>query len=102
MVQIIRTIPSPLKNRKIRAILDDHNYIDFGYCGGRCYLDHHDKEKRRQYWHDIYKNDTNRELLHWLIPSTITLTMFLLWNKETLSDSIDDLNRLWREHTIKY
>ena len=49
MVQIIRTIPSPLKNRKLRAILDDHNYIDFGYCGGICYLDHHDKEKRKQH-----------------------------------------------------
>ena len=101
MVQIIRTIPSPLKNRKLRAIFDDDTYIDFGYSG-RTYLDRHDKEKRRKHWDEMIINTTNRELMHWLIPSNITLTMFLLWNKETLTDSIDDLNKLWREHTIKY
>lgn len=31
MVQIIRTITSRLKNRKLRAIVDDDKYIDFGF-----------------------------------------------------------------------
>ena len=89
MVQIIRTIPSPLKNRKLRAILDDHNYIDFGYCGGICYLDHHDKVKRENYLKRHAKNE------NWNNPmSRGALSKWLLWgNSTSLNENIKEFKQ---------
>jgi hypothetical protein len=102
MVQIINIVDSPRKNKKYRAIFDDNTYIDFGLLGSSTYLDHLDKNKRSNYWKRHIANETENELLHWLIPSPSVLSAFLLWNKETLQDSINDLNKLWKDHTINY
>jgi hypothetical protein len=102
MVKIINVIDSPRKTKKYRAIFNDDTYIDFGLRGSSTYLDHKDKKKRENYWKRHVGSENERELLHWVIPSPATLSALLLWNKETLGDSIKDLNHIWATHTIDY
>ena len=94
-MKIIDVIDSPRKGKKYRAIFDDESYIDFGLLGSSTFLDHKSLKKRHNYWARHYGNDTERELLNWVIPSPSVLSAFLLWNKPTLEESIKDLNNIW-------
>ena len=42
-------INSPLKTKKYRALMSDGSKIDFGLKSSSTYLDHKDKERRKNY-----------------------------------------------------
>ena len=76
------------KNKRYVAIFNDGNRIHFGFKGGSTYIDHKDKEKRKNYIarHEVlekkFYNDPKR-------PAT--LSRFLLWSEATnLKDAIKD------------
>lgn len=95
-MKIIEIINSPRKGKKYRAIFDDGMKIDFGLKGSSTYLNNHDKIKRKAYWARHYGNETERELLHWIVRSPATLSAFILWGTTTdLKTNVDELNDIW-------
>ncbi len=75
-------------NKRFEATFSDGKKTKFGSVGGSTFIDHKDKEKRKNYIarhkHDLDTKDPLR-------PGFCA--MFLLWNKETLSSSIKDYNK---------
>ena len=81
-------------NKRFQATFSDGKKTKFGSVGGSTFIDHKDKEKRKNYIarhkHDLDTNDPQRAGY---------LSMFLLWGTETnLKDAIKDYNRRLREN----
>lgn len=104
-MKIIEIIDSPRKGKRYRAIFDDGKQIDFGLDDPKygTYLDHHNKAKRKAYWARHYGSKSERELLHWIVPSASTLSAFILWGTTTdLQKNIDELNDIWASDDFKH
>ena len=79
------------KNKRFVAIFNNGERIHFGFKGGSTYIDHKDKEKRKNYIarHEVlekkFYNDPRR-------PAT--LSRFILWGDATnLNQSIKDYEK---------
>ena len=79
------------KNKRFVAIFNNGERIHFGFKGGSTYIDHKDKEKRKNYRarHDVlekkFYNDPKR-------PAT--LSRFILWGEATnLNQAIKDYEK---------
>ncbi len=60
----------------------------FGLKGGETYIDHGDKQKKENY---IKRHHVGED---WSEPFTAgTMARFLLWNKKTLEESLDDYKK---------
>jgi hypothetical protein len=94
-MRILKIEVSKKKDKKFKVILDNGESYNFGLLGSQTYLDHHDKAKRLAYWQRHYNSPREKELIEWAIPSPSTLSAYLLWNKKKMSDSINDLHRIW-------
>jgi hypothetical protein len=104
-MKIIEIIDSPRKGKRYRAIFDDQSHIDFGLDNPKygTYIDHHSKERRKAYWARHYGSESERELLHWIIPSASTLSAFLLWGTTTdLKKNVEELNDIWANQDFKH
>ena len=81
------------KDKRFQATFSDGKKTKFGQIGGSTYIDHKDEIKRKNYIsrhkQDLKTNDPQRAGY---------LSLFLLWNKETLTASIKDYNRRLREN----
>ena len=79
------------ESKRFKAYFSDGTTTKFGQTNPKTgtYIDHQDKQIKKNYRYikrhlkDLETNDYNRAGY---------LSMFLLWNKETLKDSIKDLN----------
>lgn len=81
----MRLETSNREGKKYVAIFDDGTKTHFGQAGSSTYLDHKDKNKRDAY---ISRHRVNE---NWNDPKAAgTLARFLLWNKPTLSASLQD------------
>jgi hypothetical protein len=83
-MKIIRIEKSPLKNKRLRAYLEDYSYIDFGLKNnddsfGSTYIDHKDIKKRLNYWMRHYENKSERYLIDNFIMSPSLLSAYILW-----------------------
>jgi len=83
-MKIIRIEQSPIKHKRLRAILEDGSYVDFGLKNddgtfGSTYIDHHDIKKRLNYWMRHYENKTERHLIDNFILSPSLLSDYILW-----------------------
>lgn len=86
---ILEVKPSTRKNKRYVAIFKDGTKTHFGLKGGMTYLDHKDKEKRKNYRKrhkkDLDTNDPYRAGY---------LSFFLLWSDATnLKDAIKEYNK---------
>ena len=76
------------EGKRFLAIFSDCKQTKFGQIDGSTYIDHKDKLKRKNYIarhkRDLRTTDPQRAGY---------LSLFLLWNKETLNASIKDYNR---------
>ena len=79
------------KNKRFVAVFNDGERIHFGFKGGSTYIDHKDKEKRKNYRarHDVlekkFYTDPRR-------PAT--LSRFILWGEATnLNQAIKDYEK---------
>lgn len=88
----IEILPSTRNKKRFLAkfIKDDDiiKKVHFGQKGGETYIDHNDDEKKKNYlkrhvvnenWNDMY--------------SAGALSRYILWNKPTLEESINDYKR---------
>ncbi len=85
--------PSGKKDKRLKAIFFYYNERGykimknkhFGLKGGSTYIDHNDELKKKNY---IKRHKVNED---WTNPFKAgTLSRYILWNKKTLKDSIND------------
>ena len=83
--------------KRFEATFSDGKKTKFGSVGSETYIDHKDKIKRKNYI-ARHKQDLNTD-----DPQRAGyLSMFLLWNKTSLSASIKDYNRRLKEDDWKF
>lgn len=100
MLFILNVINSPIVDKRYRAIFNDQTFIDFGMRWDEAYVDHHNKEKRLEYWQFVYRSNQN-ELLYWLIPCDLLLTTYLLYGDSTdLLKNVQILNNAFKKNII--
>jgi hypothetical protein len=78
-MKIIRIEQSPIKHKRLRAILNDGSHVDFGLDTGSTYIDHKDPEIKYRYWARHYANKTERYLIDNMIMSPSLLSAYILW-----------------------
>ena len=85
-----RLYKSPLKNKKYLVITPDGKKINFGAYGYDDYTIHKDVERKKRYLKRHYKNE------NWLDLNTAgAWSVWLLWNKPTLKQSIDNMQKIF-------
>ena len=76
------------KNKRFVAIFDDGDKVHFGFKGGSTYIDHKDKEKRKNY---RARHEVNEKQFYTDARRPATLSRFLLWGEATnLNQAIKD------------
>ena len=83
----MRIVKSPLSIKKYRAIFD-YKHVDFGASGYDDYILSGNDVKKKAY---IARHRVNE---NWNDPySAGTLSRYILWNKKTLKESIEDYKK---------
>ena len=78
-------------DKKIDAVIDGKKTIPFGQKGASDYTIHRDPERKDRY---INRHKPRED---WTDPRTAGFyNRFVLWNKPTLKQSVDDLNKKYK------
>lgn len=91
-MKLLKITNSTNKNKRYTAHFSDGKSTDFGLKNpvNGTFIDHKDKNKRKNYikrhMKDLNTGDPTK-------PGF--LSMFLLWNKETLKESIEDYKKIF-------
>ena len=89
--------PSKKSDKKFDAVIDGKKTVSFGAKGYEDFTKHKDPERKELY----LKRHKARE--NWNDPTTPgALSKFVLWNKQTISASVKDMNKHFPTHQIKY
>lgn len=87
---------SNLPNKKYKAIIDNKKTVQFG-ASGYSDMTHHKSEERKNRYIDRHKKNEN-----WNDPTTAGFyARWILWNKPTITESIKDTNRRFKNVNIK-
>ncbi len=82
---------STRKNKRYVAIFNGNKKVHFGFKGGSTYIDHKDKEKRKNY---RARHDVNEKKFYGDPYRPATLSRFILWGEATnLRDAIKDYEK---------
>lgn len=82
---------STRKNKRFVAIFDNGKKVHFGFKGGSTYIDHKDKEKRKNY---RARHDVNEKKFYSDPYRPATLSRFVLWGEATnLNQAIKDYEK---------
>jgi hypothetical protein len=82
---------STRKNKRYVAIFNGNKKVHFGFKGGSTYIDHKDKEKRKNY---RARHDVNESKFYKDPYRPATLSRFILWGEATnLRDAIKDYEK---------
>jgi hypothetical protein len=79
MPKIIRIEQSPIKNKRLRAILEDGTHVDFGLIDGSTFIDHKNVNKRLAYWMRHYQNKNEHDLIKNFVISPALFSAYILW-----------------------
>jgi hypothetical protein len=98
-MKLIKLEKSPRYNKRFRAFFDNNIYMDFGFKDefhqhAITYIDGASREKRDAYISRHMGNKRENELVQSLIISPSLLSLFVLWNTQSLENNIKILNRL--------
>jgi hypothetical protein len=99
---IIDIKSSPVKNKRFRATVLEHNgtvlKIDFGMKNGKTYIDNmRTLQERNNYLARHLANPIEKKLIENLIPSPSLLSALILWGKhKSLEKNVEELNKLWK------
>jgi hypothetical protein len=78
-------------DKKFDAVIDGKKTIPFGQKGASDYTIHRDPERKDRY---INRHKPRED---WADPRTAGFySRFVLWNKPTLKQSVDDLNKKYK------
>jgi hypothetical protein len=86
------------KNKKYKAVIDDKKTVHFGQAGASDMTQHKDKDRKQRYI-DRHKKNEN-----WGASGVDTAGFYsrwVTWNKETLTKSVGDLNKRFKNINIK-
>lgn len=88
MVKLVSIKPSTRKGKKYMATFDDETVTHFGADGYSDFTKHGDEERKKRYIarHGAQESFTDPK-------SASTLARFILWNKPTISASIQDYKK---------
>tara|TARA_A100000171_G_C2111814_1_gene135467 strand:- start:515 stop:790 length:276 start_codon:yes stop_codon:yes gene_type:complete len=79
------------KEKRFVAIFDNGKKIHFGFKGGSTYIDHKDKEKRKNY---RARHEVNEKKFYNDPYRPATLSRFILWGEATnLNQAIKDYEK---------
>ena len=82
---------STRKNKRLVAIFDNGKKVHFGLKGGSTYIDHKDKDKRKNY---IARHEVNEKQFYNSPYHASTLSRFILWGDATnLNQAITDFKK---------
>ena len=98
---MLKCVEEVNESKRFKAYFNDNTTTKFGQTNPKMgtFLDHQDKELKKnhikRHLKDLETNDCKRAGY---------LSLFLLWNKETLKDSMKDFNRRIKNNdwNIKY
>ena len=85
-------------NKKFDAVIDGKKKISFGQAGASDYTKHKDDDRKKSYI------DRHRKNENWGKDGVETAGFWatnLLWNKKTLKDSVDDINKRFKSLNVK-
>jgi hypothetical protein len=95
-MQIVKIIKSPVKNKRLRAYMDDGKHYDFGLLGASTYIEHHDNKIRDNYRKRHLGNDREYELISTLTPSPSLFAYYILWGDYTnINNNKNMLNKIF-------
>ena len=84
------------KNKKFDARIDGKRTVSFGSAGMSDFTKHKDPERKQRYLNRHKKNE------NWSDPTTAGFyATNILWNKPTLTESIKDTNKRFKNINIK-
>ena len=86
------------KNKKYKSVIDGKKTVHFGQAGASDMTQHKDKDRKQRYI-DRHKKNEN-----WGASGVDTAGFYsknLLWNKDTLTKSVDDINKKYKSINIK-
>ena len=88
--------PSNKPDKKYDAIIDGKKTISFGQAGASDFTKHKNEERKNRYI-DRHKKNEN-----WNGPTTAGFySRWIIWNKPTITESIKDTNRRFKNINIK-
>jgi len=88
--------PSNKPDKKYDAIIDGKKTISFGQAGASDFTKHKNEERKNRYI-DRHKKNEN-----WNDPTTAGFySRWITWNKPTITESIKDTNRRFKNINIK-
>ena len=93
MYTSVKVSKSSNKDKKLTAVFTNdetgkHKTVHFGASGYSDYTKNHDDERKERYINRHKKNED------WKDPTKAgTLSRFILWNKDTVSESIKDYKK---------
>ena len=91
---IIKPSKNPLK--KYDAIIDGKKTVPFGQKGASDMTQHKSEERKSRYI------DRHKKRENWTDPKTAGFySRWILWNKQTLTESVKDANNKFKNITIK-
>ena len=85
-------------DKKMKAVIDGKKTIHFGAKGYEDFTTHKNPERKQAYLNRHKKNE------NWGASGVDTAGFYaknILWNKETLTKSVDDLNKRFKNINIK-
>lgn len=89
-------VKSKKKDKKFDAVIDGKKTISFGAVGYSDYTKHHDNERKQRYLNRHKKNENPND------PKTASFyATNILWNKPSITASIKDINRRFKNVNIK-
>lgn len=88
--------PSRTPGKKFDAIIDNKKVVHFGQAGASDFTKHKDEERKNRYI-DRHKKNEN-----WNNPLTAGFySRWITWNKPTITESIKDTNKRFKNVNIK-
>ena len=86
------------KNKKYKAVIDGKKTVHFGQAGASDMTQHKDKDRKQRYI------DRHKKREDWGASGVKTAGFYakhVFWNKDTLTKSVDDLNKRFKNINIK-
>ena len=89
---------SERSDKKMKAVINGNKTVHFGQTGASDMTQHKDKDRKQAYLNRHKKRE------NWGASGVDTSGFYsknLLWNKDTLTKSVDDLNKRFKNINIK-
>ena len=89
---------SERSGKKMKAVIDGKKTVHFGASGYQDFTTHNDPKRRDNY---IARHKKNEDFGISGVKSAGFWAKNILWNKDTLTKSVDDLNKKFKNINIK-